>query len=176
MSRPLFVAALALGLTLLVSTAVAEASTRLAPPDARPTSAYDPACAGIGYIIVTDLAFQYIDSPGGNGLIIIPILIESKLPCPGPPARLAFVSTLTETSCGSTVSLLFEARDAEGLAVVDGTVVAVSTTLGNVQTNVLTRGGIATASLNLPTKTTGEAVITIAAGEGSASKLLTVTC
>lgn len=98
--------------------------------------------------------------------------------CPGPPAGITMPASPTTVTCASASDITVTVLDANGLRVADGTEVDFSTTFGMITAVTQTQDGLATASLNTPTKQTGTASITVRSGSATNATPMniTVTC
>jgi hypothetical protein len=96
--------------------------------------------------------------------------------CIGPPAQVLFAPSPTSVTCGGASNLELAVLDSNGFRVLNGTDVSFTTTLGYISTSEGTKNGLTTTSLTIPSKTSGQALVTATAGGASAQKLISVSC
>lgn len=103
-------------------------------------------------------------------------MYQFQLVCPGPPAAIEMPAT-SSTTCASATNFTVRVLDAAGIPVHDGTSVSYQVTpFGMITGTDGTVGGEATASLNTPTKTSGQLTITVTAGSVTRTQTVDVSC
>jgi hypothetical protein len=101
---------------------------------------------------------------------------QQYMVCPGPPATIELPATNAAT-CASATNFTVKVRDANSLSVLDGTTVSFSAApFGTITGTVETNGGEATASLQIPVKTSGSITLTVQAGSVTQTATINVSC
>jgi len=91
-------------------------------------------------------------------------------------AKINLTASTSLINCGGAASISANVTDGFGVPVVNGTTVSFSTSLGTISPTATTGGGNAVASLSTSAGTSGVALITVKAGNASATTTIQVNC
>jgi len=91
-------------------------------------------------------------------------------------AKINLTASTSLVNCGGAASISANVTDGFGVPVVNGTTVSFSTSLGTISPTATTGGGNAVASLSTSAGTSGVALITVKAGNASATTTVQVNC
>jgi len=91
-------------------------------------------------------------------------------------AKINLTASTSLVNCGGAASISANVTDGFGVPVVNGTTVSFSTSLGTISPTATTGGGNAVASLSTSAGTSGVALITVKAGNASATTTIQVNC
>jgi len=92
------------------------------------------------------------------------------------PGKINIAANPGALTCGGSSSIVANVTDAFGVPVANGTAVSFSSSLGTIGASAVTGGGNATSTLNTPAGTSGVALITVKAGNASATTTIQVNC
>ncbi len=137
-------------------------------------------------VTVGGVATAIVPAPIGlNGTLLITVTsggvsttasVSVTCSVAGPPATILLTLTPGSVTCGSTASVIARVADRFGNAVVNGTLITLSSTLGSIAPTVPVTGGIATAVLTSFPRQPGTAVVTARAGDAVATGNVQVSC
>jgi hypothetical protein len=92
------------------------------------------------------------------------------------PGKINIAANPGALNCGGASSITANVTDIYGVPVANGTAVSFSSSLGTIGASAVTGGGNAVSTLNTPQGTSGVALITVKAGNASATTTIQVTC
>jgi hypothetical protein len=92
------------------------------------------------------------------------------------PAKINIAANPGVLTCGGASSITANITDTFGVPVANGTAVSYSTSLGTIGASAVTGGGNAVSTLNTAAGTSGVALITVKAGNASATTTIQVNC
>src|SRR5581483_4852645 len=92
------------------------------------------------------------------------------------PGKINIAANPGALTCGGSSSIVANVTDAFGVPVANGTAVSFSSSLGTIGASTVTGGGNAISTLNTPAGTSGVALITVKAGNASATTTIQVNC
>jgi len=94
----------------------------------------------------------------------------------GAAAKINIAANPGVLSCGGAASITSNITDTFGVPVPNGTAVSYSSSLGTIGSSAVTGGGNAVSTLNTAAGTSGVALITVKAGNASATTTIQVNC
>jgi len=92
------------------------------------------------------------------------------------PAKINIAANPGVLTCGGASSISANITDTFGVPVANGTAVSYSTTIGTIGASAVTGGGNSVSTLNTAAGTSGVALITVKAGNASATTTIQVNC
>ena len=92
------------------------------------------------------------------------------------PAKINIAANPGVLTCGGASSISANVTDTFGVPVANGTAVSYSSSLGTIGASAVTGGGNAVSTLNTAAGTSGVALITVKAGNASATTTIQVNC